>query len=80
MNQANNDAAAEQKADGQKKPLRILSKRQLLDKIPLTFPTIWARMRAGTFPRAVDYCGKTGWIEEEVDAWIKARPLRAYKP
>jgi predicted DNA-binding transcriptional regulator AlpA len=72
---------AEEKAEhsGQKKPLRILSKRQLLDKIPLTFPTIWARMRAGTFPRAVDYCGKTGWIEEEIDAWIKARPKRKFK-
>jgi len=28
----------------------------------------------------VDYCGKTGWLEEEVDAWIKARPFRTYKP
>ena len=75
MNQANNDAAAEQPA------LVFLSKAQVLRKIPITAPTLWAWVRAGQFPgpRAISP-NKPVWVAAEVDEWMQARPHREYKP
>lgn len=58
---------------------RLLSKLEVLDRIGVTFPTIWAWMRAGTFPRSVVIGGKTAWIESEVEAWIAALPRQKLK-
>ena len=75
MNQANNAAAAEQPT------LVFLSKAQVLRKIPVTAPTLWAWVRQGKFPRPRAISdNKTVWIEAEVDAWMQARPHREYKP
>ena len=71
--------APEQKA--QATELVFLSKAQVLKKIPITGPTLWAWVRAGKFPRprAVSP-NKTVWLAAEVDEWMLARPLRTYKP
>ena len=70
----NNDIAAEPPA------LVFLSKAQVLKKIPITAPTLWAWVRAGKFPRPRAISdNKTVWVEAEVDAWMRARPLRTYK-
>ena len=75
MSQANNDAAAEQPT------LVFLSKAQVLQKIPVTAPTLWAWVRAGKFPRPRAISpNKTVWLRDEVDQWMRARPLREYKP
>ena len=75
MNQANNDAAAEQPT------LVFLSKQQVLRKIPITAPTLWAWVRAGKFPRPRAISpNKTVWIAAEIDEWMRARPRRKYKP
>ena len=75
MNQANNDAAAEQPT------LVFLSKQQVLRKIPITAPTLWAWVRAGKFPRPRAISpNKTVWIAAEIDEWMRARPHRKYKP
>ena len=75
MSQTNNDAAAEQPT------LVFLSKAQVLRKIPVTAPTLWAWVRQGKFPRPRAISdNKTVWIEAEVDAWMQARPHREYKP
>jgi predicted DNA-binding transcriptional regulator AlpA len=60
--------------------LVLLSKAQVLKKIPVTAPTLWAWVRAGKFPRPRAISNRTCWIEAEVDAWIRACPLRNYKP
>ena len=61
--------------------LIFLSKAQILKKIPITGPTLWAWVRAGKFPRPRAISdNKTVWVEAEVDAWMQARPLRTYKP
>jgi len=61
--------------------LVFLSKAQVLRKIPVTPPTLWAWVRAGKFPRPRAISdNKTVWVEAEVDAWMQARPLRTYKP
>ena len=60
--------------------LVFLSKAQVLKKIPVTGPTLWAWVRAGKFPRPRELSeNKTVWVEAEVDAWMQARPLRKYK-
>jgi prophage regulatory protein len=58
----------------------FLSKQQVLAKIPVTGPTLWAWVRAGKFPRPREISNnKTVWVAAEVDAWMKARPIRNYK-
>jgi len=59
--------------------IRLLTKPQVLDRVGLSFPTIWAMMRAGTFPRARVLGGKSAWLESEIIAWINLLPVRPYK-
>jgi prophage regulatory protein len=58
----------------------FLSKAQVLDKIPVTAPTLWNWVRQGKFPkpRAIS-SNKVVWIQEEVEEWMRSRPVRAYK-
>ena len=58
---------------------RLLSKAQVLQRVPFTYPTLWAWMRKGSFPRARQVGGKTCWLESEINAWIAAQPLRRFK-
>jgi len=59
------------------KPHRLLSKKQVLDRVPLSFGSIWKMMRAGTFPQSRSISeNKTVWLESEIDAWILSAPLR----
>ena len=60
--------------------IRLWSKGEVLERVGLSFPTIWKMMRAGTFPRA-RYLGpqKTMWLASEVEDWIIATPLRRFK-
>jgi predicted DNA-binding transcriptional regulator AlpA len=60
-------------------PVRLIFKRELLQRIGLSFPTIWKMMKQGRFPRARIIGGKSAWIESEVDDFIAALPLRQYK-
>jgi predicted DNA-binding transcriptional regulator AlpA len=58
---------------------RLLSKRAVLDRVGLSFPSVWMLMRTGHFPRSRVVGAKSFWIEAEVDAWISALPMRRYK-
>jgi predicted DNA-binding transcriptional regulator AlpA len=61
--------------------LVLLSKAQVLKKVPVTAPTLWSWVRQGKFPRPRAISpNKTVWLASEVDAWILAQPLRSYKP
>jgi prophage regulatory protein len=62
-------------------PLVFLSKAQVLAKIPITAPTLWAWVRANRFPkpRAISP-NKTVWFSQEVDEWMRSQPIRQYKP
>jgi len=75
------DAFAEEleKHEQDKQVPRLLSKAQMLQRIPFTYPTLWAWMRKGIFPRARQVGGKTCWLESEINAWIAAQPLRRFK-
>ena len=61
--------------------LIFLSKAQVLAKVPVTAPTLWTWVRQGKFPRPREISpNKTVWIQSEVDAWMRAQPIRNYKP
>lgn len=59
--------------------VRLISKPEVLDRVGVTFPTIWKWMREGKFPRSRELGGKSCWIESEVEAWINALPTRRLK-
>jgi predicted DNA-binding transcriptional regulator AlpA len=57
----------------------LIFKRELLQRVGLSFTTIWKMMQQGRFPRARVIGGKSVWIESEVDDFLAALPLRQYK-
>jgi predicted DNA-binding transcriptional regulator AlpA len=57
----------------------LLSKREVLAITNVTFPTIWAWMRAGTFPRSRVVGGKSMWLSTDIEAWLAALPVRQLK-
>jgi prophage regulatory protein len=65
-----------------KQPEKFLSRPEVLDHIGVSFPTIWSWMKAGKFPPAREMSGndgkRVGWLESEVNDWIRSRPVRQY--
>ena len=62
---------------------RLLNRIEVLEIVPLSYPTIWLRMRAGTFPRSVQIgegqFGRVAWWESEIEEWLKTRPRTVLK-
>jgi len=53
---------------------KILRRKQVESRTGLSRSTIYARIAAGLFPRPIDLGGRAvGWLETEIDTWIKAR-------
>jgi predicted DNA-binding transcriptional regulator AlpA len=50
-----------------------------LERVGVTYPTIWKLMCQGAFPRAVCLGSKNAWLEHEVDAYIASLPRRRLK-
>jgi prophage regulatory protein len=65
-----------------KTAVRLISKPEVLDRVGVTFPTLWKWMREGTFPAAKKLGGsnKPAWLESDVERWIAALPTQKYKP
>lgn len=55
--------------------LSILRRRQVEKRVGLTRSPIYARIKAGTFPKPISLGGgkAVGWIESEIDAWLNAQ-------
>jgi predicted DNA-binding transcriptional regulator AlpA len=62
-----------------KKSTKLIDRQEVLRRVPVSFVTLWHWMRAGTFPRSRDIGGKSAWVEAEVEAWIRNRPVRPLK-
>jgi predicted DNA-binding transcriptional regulator AlpA len=60
-------------------PARLLRKTEVCALANATYPSIWAWMRAGTFPRARIVGGRSMWRSDEVAAWMAALPVRRLK-
>jgi predicted DNA-binding transcriptional regulator AlpA len=60
-------------------PPRLLSKSDICAIANVSFPTVWAWMRAGQFPRSRVVGGKSMWVSTEIEAWLAALPRRPLK-
>jgi predicted DNA-binding transcriptional regulator AlpA len=58
---------------------RLLSRKEVMERVPVSYPTIWAWMRAGKFPRSRDIGGKVCWVESEIERWIADLPIAKLK-
>jgi predicted DNA-binding transcriptional regulator AlpA len=59
--------------------LRLLSKPEVLDRIGVTYVTLWSWMQQGKFPRSRQLGGKSAWLETEIEDWISSLPTRRLK-
>ena len=66
--------------DQQTGPIRLLTKKQLRELVPLAYSSIWQLIRQGDFPKAVRIGRqRVAWREDEVRAWIESRPRQELK-
>jgi prophage regulatory protein len=63
---------------------RLMNKAEVLEKIGVSFPTLWWWMREGRFPMPIRLGdgprSRVAWHLNEVEAWIADRPRQEYKP
>ncbi len=59
--------------------LSILRRRQVEKRIGLTRSPLYARIKAGTFPKPVQLGNgrAVGWIEAEIEAWLSEQILKS---
>jgi predicted DNA-binding transcriptional regulator AlpA len=50
-------------------------RREVMERVPLSNPTIWKLMQNGESPRSRDIGRKVVWLESEIDDWIESRPV-----
>ena len=53
---------------------RLLSKREVLAIVGVSYPTLWSMMRANTFPRSRKVGSKSMWVSTEIEAWMASLP------
>ena len=55
-------------------PIRILRLPEVVARTGLSRSTIYVRLEQGRFPRPVSLGSRAvGWIESEIDAWLRER-------
>jgi predicted DNA-binding transcriptional regulator AlpA len=65
----------------EKKRRRLISRKELLERVPLSYPRIWQLIREKKFPEAISLGDrKIAWYEDVIDAWIASRPVAKLKP
>jgi predicted DNA-binding transcriptional regulator AlpA len=57
----------------------LLSKREVLGIVGVSYPTLWTMMRANTFPRSRKVGGQSKWLSTGVAAWLAALPRTQLK-
>jgi predicted DNA-binding transcriptional regulator AlpA len=58
---------------------RLLSKAEVLAIAGVTYPSLWAWMRAGKFPRSRIVVGRSMWLSTEINEWLAGLPVRPLK-
>ncbi|WP_067984062.1 helix-turn-helix transcriptional regulator [Neptuniibacter pectenicola] len=54
--------------------IRILRRPEVEKLVGLSRSTIYSRLEQGTFPQPVPLGGRlVGWLEQDIQDWIKAR-------
>lgn len=61
--------------------LSILRRRQVEKRVGLTRSPLYARIKAGNFPKPVQLGNgrAVGWLEHEVDAWLAEQIQKSRK-
>lgn len=55
--------------------MKILRIGQVQELVQLSRTTIWRRERAGDFPARIRLAeNSVGWLADEIEAWVSARP------
>ena len=62
-----------------RKPIRVLTQKQVLDRLQVSRPCYLKYEERGEVPRAHTICGKTVYIEHEIDKCILTSPIRKLK-
>ena len=66
--------------DNRPSPRKLLTRPEVLGLVRYSYSSLWTMMRRDEFPRSVRLGrNKIGWYEDEVAAWIEARPRQALK-
>ena len=61
-------------------PARFIFKPEVLDRVGVSYVSIWQWMRQGKFPRTREVGpGRVAWLESEIDEWFASRPVRRLK-
>jgi predicted DNA-binding transcriptional regulator AlpA len=60
-------------------PERLLTKYEVMTITGASYPTLWAWMRDGRFPRSRIVGGRSMWLSHEIDAWLAGLPVRPLK-
>jgi prophage regulatory protein len=69
------------KAKSRRDRRRLISRKEVLERVPLSYPRIWQLIREGKFPPAISLGErKIAWDESVIDAWIASRPVAKLKP
>ncbi len=54
--------------------VRLLGRREVMAIVNMSYPTIWAWMIDGRFPRSRQVGGKSMWRSDEVETWLNELP------
>jgi predicted DNA-binding transcriptional regulator AlpA len=64
-----------------KQPEKILTRPEVVERVGVSYVTLWTWMQEGKFPLSRGLGGnrgKIGWLESEISEWIRSRPVRQY--
>ncbi len=62
--------------------LSILRRRQVEKRVGLTRSPLYARIKAGTFPKPIQLGADghaVGWLEHEIESWLLAQVEKSRK-
>jgi predicted DNA-binding transcriptional regulator AlpA len=77
-----NEMTEKVEATADEKPDYFINKKEMLARVGASYPTIWAAMVSGAFPRSRELFGNGGkpyWSALEISSWIASRPVRRLK-
>jgi prophage regulatory protein len=61
-------------------PDTLLTRAQVLEIVPLSYPTLWVMMRRGEFPKPIRISKqRVAWKISEVHAWQQGCPRQELK-
>lgn len=74
-------ASPNQAALAERSEVRIARRKKVESRTGLSRSSIYAGIKAGTFPKPIQLGAQAvGWLESEIDAWIRSRVAATRNP